>query len=198
MKPLPRTLERAALFIGTAAFWAAAYLGTGAWNAARPARMLAWDPVWSLPVVGAFVIPYVSTYAMPFLVLLVTRHRAKERRFAAVVAGTIAFSAACFVLWPLTIPRPEIGLASVFDRMLAALYAADRPTNLFPSLHVSLSYLFALAVGDARPRLRRWTLAWATLVAASALLTRQHYLVDVIGGIVVAWAAWRIFLGGKR
>ena len=197
MRALPDRIERLALFLGTAVLWASAYLGTAAWNAARPMATLAWDPVRSFPFVSAFVVPYLSAYALPFLAAFSPLGRAAYRRLAAVVAGTIAFSAACFVLWPLTIARPDLGLGSSFDRLLAALYAADRPTDLFPSLHVSLSFLFALAVGRGRPRLRPWTLAWATLIAVSTLFTRQHYVVDVIGGVVVAWIAWRIFLARR-
>ncbi|HJV32722.1 MAG TPA: phosphatase PAP2 family protein, partial [Patescibacteria group bacterium] len=189
---------RILLFIGLAVFWAAAYLGTGAWNAGRASGVLAWDPVWSFPFASAFVAPYLSAYLLPFAAFAALRERRKFRRFAAVVAGTIAFSAAVFVLWPLTIARPDLGFGSFSDHLLAALYAADRPTNLFPSLHVSLSFLFALAVGDARPRLRPWALAWAALIAVSTLLTRQHYLVDVVGGVIVARAGWRVYLGKRR
>ncbi|HTK59567.1 MAG TPA: phosphatase PAP2 family protein, partial [Candidatus Baltobacteraceae bacterium] len=178
--------------------WAGAYLGAAAWNASRPAAVLPWDPVWTFPFVSAFVVPYLSAYLLPFAVPFVLRDRAKYRRFAAVAAATIAFSAACFILWPLTIARPELGVSSALDRLLGALYAADRPTNLFPSLHVSLSFLFAAAVGDARPRLRPWMTAWAALIAVSTLFTRQHYLIDVIGGVLVAWIAWRIYLGKRR
>lgn len=198
MRALPDKAERLALFLGTAALWALGYLATAAWNASRPAGALAWDPVWSFPLVSAFAVPYLSAYALPFLAALAPLSRADYRRLAAVTAGTIAFSAAFFLLWPLTIARPDIGLASYSDRLLAALYAADHPVNLFPSLHVSLSFLFAAAVGHARPRWRRWTLAWAALIAVSTLFTRQHYVVDVIGGAAVAWMAWRVFLGKKR
>jgi len=186
------------LFIGVAAFWAAAYLGTAGFNAARAPRVLAWDAIWIFPFVSAFVVPYLSAYALPFVAAASLRDRAKFRRFAAVAVGTMAFSAICFILFPLTLARPEIPLASLSDRLLAALYAADRPTNLFPSLHVSLSFLFALAVGDARPRLRPWMIAWAALVAVSTLFTRQHYLIDVVGGVIVAWIAWRIYLPKSR
>lgn len=198
MRALHDTSERFALFIGTAALWALGYLATAAWNATRPAAALAWDPVWRFPIVSAFVVPYLSAYALPFLAACSPLSRSDYRRFAAVVAGTIVFSAACFVVLPLTIARPDLGFGSFSDHLLAALYAADRPTNLFPSLHVSLSFLCALAVGYAWPRLRIWALAWAALIAVSTLLTRQHYLVDVLGGIAVAWVAWRVYLRQRR
>ena len=194
MRALTPKTERLLLFLGTAVFWAAAYFGVGAWNASHAMRVLPWDPVWSFPLVSLFVLPYDSAYLLPVLAFSVMKDRAALRRFSAVVCGVIVFSAACFLAWPLTLPRPPIASASIFDRLLATLFAADRPTNLFPSLHVSLSFLFALAIGRAKPRSRTWMLAWALLIAVSTLFTRQHYFVDVIGGVVVAFVAWRIFM----
>lgn len=186
--------ERLTIFLAVAFAWAFGYLGIGAWNASRAASVLPWDPIRAFPFVSGFVLPYLSAYALPVLSIMVMRERKGLRAFAAVVVATILVSASFFVLVPLTIARPDIGLASLSERALAALYAADRPVNLFPSLHVSLSFLFAAAVGHARPRWRAWTLAWAALIAISTLFTRQHYVIDVIGGIFLAWLGWQAFL----
>lgn len=194
MRTLSATAERLALFLAVTAFWAVMYLGLGRWNASRPAQVLPWDPVWSFPRLSVFVVPYLSAYVLPLLPLALLRDRAEYRRFAAVTAGAIAVSAVVFVAWPLTIPRESLGLVSIFDRFLALQYEIDRPSNLFPSLHVSLSFLFALGVAHVRPRWRFWMLTWATLIAVSTLFTRQHYLIDVIGGVLVAWGAWQVFL----
>ncbi len=198
MRPLPVFYERLLLFTATTLLWVAAYFGVGAWNVSRTLQVLPWDPVWRFPFVSAFVVAYDSAYLLPFLAFLVLKERMLVRRFAAVLAAVITFSAACFIAWPLTLPRPAIAVASLSDRLLALLYVADRPTNLFPSLHVSLSFLMALAIGHVLPKRRPWTLSWAALIAASTLFTRQHYFIDVIGGVLVAFAAWRAFLRVER
>ncbi|HYN81813.1 MAG TPA: phosphatase PAP2 family protein [Gemmatimonadaceae bacterium] len=41
-------------------------------------------------------------------------------------------------------------------------------------------------------------LVWATLIGVSTLYTKQHYVVDVIGGIAIAYAAYALFLRGYR
>jgi membrane-associated phospholipid phosphatase len=34
----------------------------------------------------------------------------------------------------------------------------------------------------------------AALVAVSTLFTKQHYVLDVIAGVFLAWVAWAVFL----
>jgi membrane-associated phospholipid phosphatase len=131
---------------------------------------------------------------MPLAPFLALRDRERTRKIAIVTIGTIALCGTIFLLLPLTIERPPVVSASASDRLLSWLYATDRPINLFPSMHVALAYLFACVVGQERPRWRISMIVWATLIAVSTLFTRQHYAIDVIGGLVVAWAAWRIFL----
>ena len=190
-----RTLaRRVILFAAAYAFWAVAYFATSSWNAGRAWIVFDWDPVWFLPVVPAFVAVYLSAYLMPFFVLWTLRDVARFRRLMAVTIGVIAFCAACFVIWPATILRSDPG-GGFWAGILAWLYRADQPTDLFPSLHVALAFLMAKAVGRERPAWHPAMLAWATLIALSTLLIRQHYLVDVIAGVVVAYAAWIAYRG---
>jgi len=99
-------------------------------------------------------------------------------------------SVAVFVALPTRLDRGPIdGTAAVAAIAFAALYLFDPPSNCFPSLHVSLALLGALAFWPARRRLTLGCLAWAALIAASTLTTRQHVLIDVAGGAAVALAA---------
>jgi len=198
MRTLSAAWERVLLFTGVSVLWAVLYLSVAGWNAGRAGCVLAWDPAHLLPRLSLFVVPYLSVGALAVLPILVFRDRAAFRRLAAVTAGVIVFSVIVFILWPLHMPRQPIVQASPFDWLLGRTYAADRPTNLFPSLHVSLSVLFALAVGYVRPRWKPWLLSWAALIAASTLFTHQHYAIDVLGGTLVAWIGWKIFLRGQK
>ncbi len=123
---------------------------------------------------------YLSQFAFLFLTLwLQTDSRALTRTFAAIAIATI-LSCAIFVVWPTTIPRPPVRSAA-FD----ALWLFDVPANCFPSLHVALASIAACFW----PR-RRWiAVIWAVAIALSTLTTKQHYAVDVAGGVVVAGVA---------
>ena len=103
-----------------------------------------------------------------------------------------------FVLYPTEAPRPEKFAGEGFAVWgLSALYGADPPYNCFPSLHVAHSFVSALSVFRLHRNLGALSLVFAALVAVSTLFTKQHYVVDVIGGIVLAAIAYAIFLRGS-
>lgn len=62
--------------------------------------------------------------------------------------------------------------------------------NYVPSLHVTYSYTMALAFARYCGWVGRlFFFTWATVIALSTLFLHQHYLMDVIAGIVLAIAA---------
>jgi membrane-associated phospholipid phosphatase len=78
----------------------------------------------------------------------------------------------------------------------------DTPANCCPSLHVSTAFLTAFIFIDSSSeggvrRERRGYLAiylvWAFAIAVSTLTTKQHYLVDVVTGFVLALAHYWVF-----
>lgn len=96
-----------------------------------------------------------------------------------------------FLKWPSTYPRPLIPATedAPLDRAWQSLCAVDRPSNTFPSIHVSHAFLLALMMAPHVPKERTDAyLLWANGIALSTLLTKQHYVVDITGGILTAEA----------
>lgn len=91
--------------------------------------------------------------------------------------------ATVYVLFPVRMPRelfypPEaMGLADAFWRWF------DAPNNCLPSLHVANCLLFAQV--NWNKRFHRSCVALALAIAASTVLVKQHYVVDVIAGAIV-------------
>jgi membrane-associated phospholipid phosphatase len=99
------------------------------------------------------------------------------------------------MLYPTAAPRPAKVIGSGFAVWgLRALYSSDPPYNCFPSLHVAHSFVSALACYRVHRQLGIVATLCATLVAASTMFTKQHYVVDVIAGTFLAMAAYGIFL----
>lgn len=146
----------------------------------------------AIPFLPWTIAVYLSQFAFLFLALwLQTNSRALTRTFAAIAVATI-LSCAIFVVWPTAITRPPVRNAA-FD----ALWLFDVPMNCFPSLHVALAAIAA----SFWPR-RRWPAAiWAAAIALSTLTTKQHYAVDVLGGVgaaAVAIVAARVWIPEGR
>lgn len=194
MKAFLARHEKILILLGLYAFWMLTYLNTPHLRLVFPPRVLPWDPVWRLPVAPMFIVPYQSAYLMPFVLLAAGSDVRFLRRFAAAMAAAITVSLLGFIFISLVLPFPVVSDATIFGRMLNWQRQADTTGNYFPSLHVSMSMLMALAAGRLRPGWRIGMVAWAALIAASTLFTRMHYLVDVVGGLAVAATAWLLFM----
>jgi len=178
--------ERAVLFSAVVALFAVCYFGTASLPPWRPREVLAWDPVWLVPYVPVFIVPYISVFVMPLVPVVIVRDRMRFRRAVVAFVVAIIASGIVFLALPLAPPHPPDVGAGVFAWLTGVLYALDVPTNLFPSLHVSIAFLTAFIVGLERPRWAPWMLGWAALIAVSTLFVRQHYAVDVFGGVFLA------------
>jgi membrane-associated phospholipid phosphatase len=155
------------------------------WDRALPLR-----PIWSV-IYGAL---YVFLIALP---VFVVREEAHVRRtfWAYLLVWITAY--VCFLVYPTVAPRPPRLVGEGFAVWgLQILYDADPPYNCFPSLHVAHSFVSALTCYRLHRRLGLAALLCASLVALSTLFTKQHYIADVIAGILLAFAAYVIILRG--
>ncbi|HYX21113.1 MAG TPA: phosphatase PAP2 family protein, partial [Thermoanaerobaculia bacterium] len=100
-----------------------------------------------------------------------------------------------FLLYPTVAPRPA-GVAGpgFVVWSLRFLYGADPPYNCFPSLHVAHLFVSALTCQLVNRALGGAALAGAALVGVATLFTKQHYVVDVVAGFLLAGAAYLVFL----
>ncbi len=153
-------------------------------------RALHVEPAWAL-VYGSL---YLFLIVLP---LFVVREREHIRRtvLAYVAVWTTAY--VCFLVYPTIAPRPAAVLGSGFDVWaLRLLYAADPVYNCFPSLHVAHSFVSALACYRVHRKVGISAVFCAAVVAVSTLYARQHYVLDVAAGILLACVAYVVFLRG--
>lgn len=153
-------------------------------------RVVPLQPIWAL-IYGAL---YVFLIALPVFVVREEEHI--RRTFWAYLAVWIT-AYVCFLVYPTVAPRPPELVGEGFSVWgLRFLYDADPPYNCFPSLHVAHSFVSALTCHRLNRRLGFVALLCASLVAVSTLFTKQHYIADVIAGILLAFAAYVIILRG--
>lgn len=153
-------------------------------------RLLPLEPIWA-PIYGAL---YVFLIVLPVFVI---QHEELIRRtvWAYLAVWTAAYI--CFLLYPTIAPRSDTVMGKGFAVWgLRFLYDADPPYNCFPSIHVAHSFVSALACYRVHRTVGVVALVCASLVAVSTLLTKQHYVADLIAGIFLALAAYAVFLRG--
>ena len=101
-----------------------------------------------------------------------------------------------YVVLPSFYPREDFIIEGISSWMVSLTRELDGSNNTFPSGHVALSWLlfFSLQKVDAikKSTLGKWTFfIWASLISLSTLFLKQHYFVDVVSGIALAYFCHR-------
>jgi hypothetical protein len=139
-------------------------------------------PIWQWMEVFYFS-PYVLVTLAPFC----APTNRILRRF--VIAGSVAMVLVflMFVTIPVIAPPRPFHPSGVLGRMMLRERAMDlnNGTAAFPSFHVVWAFLGAAVYASRWPRLRVASWLWATLVAASCVLTGMHSLFDIVSGFGV-------------
>lgn len=143
------------------------------------------------------VVPYFALIGGMYLFLFL---RSRALLMESMVALTVAVlvNYGLFFFYPTVLERPPVptgdGVAAVLYRWLIGM---DSPANCFPSGHITVPALACWYL--ARQRVRwRWAIASLYgVLSLSVLTTKQHYAVDIAGGLATAalgiWVAarWR-------
>lgn len=143
----------------------------------------------AIPVIPAAVWLYVSWYPASALGLFADRTTLRRLYISYVVAFLVCV--ASYLVLPVTIDRPLIEGDSASAALLRAVYAADRPTNLFPSFHAAVASIL-LHVRPRRRLLGIGLAVWMIVICAACVLTKQHYVLDVLAGLFVGLVAVRV------
>ena len=154
------------------------------------------DNIW--PFVPILVIPYMLSYVYwamgPVMVSRCEEEHYKDYLatfiIAVIIGTTILF------LFPTQMNRIEEGLYELIPddligKLVKFIYDMDGKeiaTNLFPSFHCLQSTMAYLGVRGRKevPKFYRiFSLCMSILIYAATLLLRQHYIIDVISGILL-------------
>ena len=148
-------------------------------------------------------VPFWPIWAVPYLLTIpwwivsfiwAARSMDDDRYRAFVVAALVGMltAYAVFVLYPTYVERPvPQGHGWEID-LIRLIYRNDRLNNAFPSGHAFITVLISLFWWDWRPKLRWLWAAIVVVVILSTLFTGQHNLPDPIGGIIWAYAGYRL------
>jgi membrane-associated phospholipid phosphatase len=184
----------AVILAGSYAAFVVTYLPINEFSVGRAAHTLFLPGEDRLPFLPIFEYLYALTYFMPALLIATVRDYASFRRLVRAYGLTLLIAYTTYLLYPVYFERPHLEVSS-FHTWLLSLEYLDKPYNHFPSLHVALSWL-AFHASQVSRRSRVGLGVLATSISVSTVFVKQHYIVDVLYGVALAWVAWR--LAGSR
>ena len=145
-----------------------------------------------------YVFGYTFLLVFPVLAYLLTRTPRPVRVLFTAYILNYGFGLVCYVLFVAYGPRnfmPELVdplLYTAWPQSQLLVQQVNTNTNVFPSLHTSLSVTVALVAVRFRGTYPRWTPVAAFLAASIVFSTMYlgiHWATDVAAGVIVGWAS---------
>jgi fatty acid desaturase/membrane-associated phospholipid phosphatase len=137
-------------------------------------------PLWSLA--------YILIGPLLGVAALVLRMPERAWPFLATLLFELAVGVLCFLAFPVhAMPVPATAMTGLEAALFAMADGVNLEGNMMPSLHVAFAISAAWAAGARLPwswRLMLW--GWAGAICASTWLIRQHWLLDIAGGALLA------------
>ena len=144
----------------------------------------------AIPFVPTFVVVYVLAYVQWVFSYIYHSRESRELCYRMTTSDLIAklITMVFFIVLPTQMVRPDVADGGIFNWLTQLLYTIDKPISLFPSIHCLESWLcFRTATMMTKPN--RWYIGaqcvFTLLVFASVVLVKQHFFVDIIGGVAV-------------
>ena len=94
-----------------------------------------------------------------------------------------------YLAFPTTNTRPEIPAEGFWNQVMVFLYATDAADNLFPSIHCLVSWFCYIGLRGKKnisAGYRAASCVMAVMVCVSTLTTKQHVIIDVASGVLLA------------
>lgn len=149
-----------------------------------------------IPFVPEFIWIYHTLIPIFFITTVIMIEKKKvffATLFSIIVAAIIMILFyACF---PVFYPRDGYTEASISGFVVELTRQIDGSNNTFPSSHVTFSWLLAFFIGlSSCAKHKKWIqpvyLIWAFLISISTVVLKQHFILDVFSGFVLASACY--------
>jgi membrane-associated phospholipid phosphatase len=147
---------------------------------------------------------FVFPLAVGMVLWLVDRVQFVRFTTALMAMALVAF--VIFLLLPTAPPwyAQQHGVISGFTKIIGTTLPSSvspyynglnpNPVAAFPSLHAAFPFLGFLALRRVYPRAAWIAFAWCILVWFSVVFLGEHYVVDVIGGVILAGLSWVLMM----
>lgn len=148
----------------------------------------------SIPFYPVFIIPYILWYIyipLPMIYMFFFKRQHFTKQAIALFSGAL-LGCACFLIYPSAIDmRPTVEGNGFLNFCCRLIFENDNPVNVLPSLHcyeaVSIHMTtFTFGPLKNKPVLRIISFIAMALICASTVFVKQHSIVDLIVGCLLA------------
>lgn len=136
-----------------------------------------------IPFIPIFVFFYLLLFILIFLPFTEKNEDELVLNYSIMTVMAFLF----FILLPTTIYRPLAQDNSISSNSLNFVQSIDQPYNLFPSLHAALLTLSFMFLLKYKKPIVYYLLPLFILSLVSTLFIKQHYIIDLLAGVLLAF-----------
>jgi len=155
-------------------------------------------PIDVFPIWAVWVLPYTLCYPLWFFGVVWGTLKMENSMFRSFIAAcliTSTIAVTTFSLFPTYVPAATIHGNDVWASVLRPIHENWGRYNALPSGHIYITVLLALFYDRWYPRYKFLWILIPVFVSLSTLFTGQHYIADIIAGLIVAILGY--YLGAK-
>ena len=150
-----------------------------------------------LPFIPKLVYFYLFTYLFNTVFLFLMIYTKELHDFLRVVRMMIAMivaGGAFYIIFPTKVIKPSPEQKEDISQSLVSYHNTHiLPYNAFPSLHVAFSIVTVLLAFQFEFSFRYLYLIILFMIAFSALFTKQHYILDIVAGLILGALIFLVF-----
>ncbi|MBI2060913.1 MAG: phosphatase PAP2 family protein [Nitrospirae bacterium] len=145
-----------------------------------------------IPFIPELIYPYLLVIALVAILYVAAPDLPTLKKAAKAILALALIHFVFFALVPVkAMHRPMVVADGTWTKeILLFFYWLDAPVNLFPSMHIGMSFLVAWICGSFNRTLGIICRILASAVLVSVLCVKQHYVADVMAGLVVGYFSY--------
>jgi membrane-associated phospholipid phosphatase len=138
-----------------------------------------------IPFLPLFIVPYFGYFLLIAFTIVSLWNTAYIYRFLITYIISYVLAGIFWYLFPNGVKRPMLANNTILNKVLIHLYKHDNDTNGFPSAHVFATLICWYFLVQIFPAYSLLVGLIGACIIASTVFIKQHYILDILGGIGV-------------
>lgn len=147
-----------------------------------------------IPLIPCFILLYTSFYFLLLMGFWACKTKVDLQNLSVQMGVCVIIATVVFIAFPGELGYTRTEETGLFKPIYDLLFSLDKPTNLYPSLHIAFSYVATwFVLGQTRSAIfKLLLLIWFVGICCSVVLIHQHHLFDIVTGLALGIVARRV------